>query len=405
MEPCGFVLVVGAEFMSDPKSKSSSQPEPPRPPEPLAPPIYLASVYRCHDPDEAAALLAGERAGYVYSRDGHPNGDQLAERCRQLHGAAQAAVCGSGMSALAAAVLARCATGDHIVASSRLYGRSLQLLNSESARLGIDCTTVDTCDLQATAATMGARTKLIVVETITNPTLRVSDLKALADLAHRAGALLLADNTLASPYVCRPLELGVDLVLESLTKIMNGHSDVLLGLLCGNEGPVWERMPTVLSAWGLSAAPFDCWLAARGMETFPLRAERAGQNALRVAEFLAGCPQVKLVEYPGLAGHPDHELARRQFGERFGSLVTFHLAGGSEGAKQFIRAAERIPFAPSLGELSTTLSHPESTSHRTVAADARAALGISGGTIRLSVGIEPWAEIVAGLEQGLAAVG
>lgn len=387
--------------MSDAKSKPVARPES-RPIEPLSPPIYLASVYRCHDPDEAAALLAGEREGYIYSRDGHPNADQLAARCRLLHGAEQAAICGSGMSAVAAAMLATCASGEHIVASSRLYGRSLQLLSSEAARFGLTCTTVDTCDLPATRAAMNARTKLVVVETITNPTLRVSDLAALAEIAHAAGALLIADNTLASPFVCRPLEHAVDLVLESLTKIMNGHSDVLLGLLCGNTGPAWERLPTVLSAWGLSAAPFDCWLAARGMETFALRAERAGQNALRAAEYLATqSPKIIGVEYPGLASHPDHALARRQFGDRFGSLVTFHLAGGSDSATRFIRAAEHIPFAPSLGELTTTLSHPESTSHRTISAEARRALGITGGTIRLSVGIEPIEQILQALAQGL----
>ncbi|MBX3413184.1 MAG: aminotransferase class I/II-fold pyridoxal phosphate-dependent enzyme [Pirellulales bacterium] len=390
--------------MTDSKSKPATRGES-RPIEPLAPPIYLASVYRCHDPDEAAALLAGEREGYIYRRDGHPNADQLAERCRLLHGAEQAAICGSGMSAMVAALLATCAQGDHVVASSRLYGRTLQLLSSEAARLGITCTTVDTCDLAATRSAVTSRTKLIVVETITNPTLRVSDLAALAEIAHSVEAQLLADNSLASPFVCRPLEQGVDLALESLTKIMNGHSDVLLGLLCGNEGPAWERLPTVLSAWGLNAAPFDCWLAARGMETFALRAERAGQNALQMAEYLAArTDKIAGVEYPGLASHVDHALARRQFGERFGSLVTFHLAGDSAAARQFIRAAEQIPFAPSLGELNTTLSHPESTSHRTLSAAARQSLGITGGTIRLSVGIEPIEAILAALDQGLAGV-
>jgi len=375
-----------------------------RSPEPLSPPIYLSSVYRCHDPEEAAELLAGQREGYVYSRDGHPNADHLAQKCRELHVADRAAVCASGMSALAAAVLAQCQAGDHIVASSRLYGRSLELLTTECARLGIDCTPVDTCDLAATKAALTSQTRLVVAETITNPTLRVSDLASLADLAHGAGALLLADNTLASPFVCRPLEHGADLTLESLTKIMNGHSDVLLGLLCGREGPLWERMPTVLSAWGLNAAPFDSWLAARGLETFPLRAERAGGNANLVAEFLAGCEPVRSVQYPGLETHVDHALARRQFGDRFGSLVTFDLGDDSDAARIFIRSVERIPFCPSLGELSTTLSHPASTSHRTLSAENRRALGITDGTIRLSVGIEPVEAILEALNQGLHAV-
>jgi cystathionine beta-lyase/cystathionine gamma-synthase len=244
---------------------------------------------------------------------------------------------------------------------------------------------------------------LLIVETITNPLLRVSDLAALADMAHANGARLLVDNTFAGPIVCRPMELGADLVMESLTKSINGHSDVNLGLLCG-RADCWERVPLVLSAWGLASGPFDCWLAARGLGTLALRAQRADANALAAAQHIRKQPQVESVHYPGLPEHADHALARRQFGGRFGSMVTFTLRGGTPAAEQFIRAAEQIPFCPSLGDLSTTLSHPESTSHRGMTAEARAALGIFGGTIRLSVGIESAEAIQAALSQGFAGV-
>jgi cystathionine beta-lyase/cystathionine gamma-synthase len=192
--------------------------------------------------------------------------------------------------------------------------------------------------------------------------------------------------------------------MESLTKSMNGHSDVNLGLLCGRAA-LWERLPLVLSAWGLASSPFDCWLASRGLGTFALRTERACQNALVVARHVSNEAKLQAIHYPGLEQHPDHALARQQFGPRFGSMLTFTLNGGTPAAERFIRAvAEPIPFSPSLGDLSTTLSHPESTSHRSLTPEARAALGISGGTIRLSVGIELPGSILAALATGFRAV-
>jgi cystathionine beta-lyase/cystathionine gamma-synthase len=383
-------------------------PRPPRLPEqataPHSPPIYLSSVYECRDPEQADALLAGREAGYVYARDGHPNADMLAEQCRRLHGAERAAITGSGMAALALVVLSQLESGDHVVVSNQLYGRTLTLLTRETARLGIASTVVDACDLTAVERALSEKTRLLVVETVSNPLLRVADLRALADLAHARGAALVADNTLAGPAVCRPHEFGADWVMESVTKTMNGHSDVVLGLLCGRE-VCWQRVRDTLSTWGLASAPFDCWLALRGLGTLALRIQRACDNALAVAQFLAKAKQVRAVYYPGLPEHPDHELARRQFGDRFGTIVTFTLAGGREAARLFMTASDRIPFCPSLGELGTTLSHPESTSHRGLTTQAREALGITGGTIRLSLGIESGSSILDAIGQGLETAG
>jgi cystathionine beta-lyase/cystathionine gamma-synthase len=267
--------------------------------------------------------------------------------------------------------------------------------------LGIAATRVDTCDVAAVRSAMTPRTRLVVVETISNPMLRVADLAALADAAHRGGAALLVDNTLAGPIICRPHALGADFVLESLTKSMNGHSDVVLGLLTGTAA-VWDRVPSVLSAWGLASSPFDCWLALRGLSTLSVRMERGCENALAAARWLEAQPQVEAVHYPGLESHTDNALACRQFGERFGSMVTISLRGGRAAADAFIAATE-IPFCPSLGELSTTLSHPQSTSHRGMSEAQRNALGITGGTIRLSIGIETQEHIQAALAAGLAA--
>jgi cystathionine beta-lyase/cystathionine gamma-synthase len=347
-------------------------------------------------------MLAGRVSGYVYQRDGHPNGDQLAEQCRLLHGAERAVITSSGMSALSAAVLAFLRAGDHVVVGKYLYGKSQTLLMAEGGRLGIESTLADTGDLAAVAAAIRPSTRLIVVETIANPRLQVADIAALAEVAHRHGAWLLVDNTFATPLLCRPLELGADLVLESITKMMNGHSDVILGMLAGRAAG-WERVPRALSAWGLASAPFECWLAARGLATMAVRMDRAFDNATRAARLLASRPEVRQVDYPGLENHPQHALARRQLAGRYGSIVTFHLPGGTPAATAFLRAARRIPFCPSLGEVATTISHPESTSHRALSAADRAALGIDGGTLRLSVGIESSDYIEESLLEGLAA--
>lgn len=370
---------------------------------PHTPPIYLASVYACDSPDQAEALLAGTETGYVYQRDGHPNATMLAEKLRELHGADCAAITATGMAALSVAMLSQLASGDHVILSKFLYGRTTQLLTTEGQRLGLTSTIVDTCDLDTVAAAFTRQTKMVVVETIANPLLQVADISRLAELAHRHGAKLLVDNTFATPCLCRPLELGADFVWESITKMLNGHSDVILGLLCGRQRD-WQRVPTVLSAWGFAAPPFESWLALRGLSTLALRMERACANALAAATFLSQQAAVAEVYYPGLATSPQHALAAQQLGGSYGSILSFRLRGGRAAANLFIKNAVDIPFCPSLGEVSTTLSHPESTSHRGLSPAARAELGIDGGTIRLSVGCESSEFVLRALDAGLKTV-
>jgi len=400
-------ILIYYETFSMPHNIDDICPRPDRPPpgvnRPLASPLAPSSVYRCETPEEASALLAGELPGFVYSRDGHPNGAQVAARCAELHSAEQSTVTGSGMAALALALLSQLDAGDHVIASRALYGRSMRLFTLEAARLGITSSVVDTSDAAAVEASFTDRTRLVVVETISNPLLRVADIATLAEAAHARGAKLLVDNTFASPAVCRPLALGADLVMESVTKIMNGHSDVMLGWL-GGRTELWSRVPDLQSTWGFFASPWDCWLGGRGLSTLHLRAERASQNALCVAQMLAQRSDLVDVSYPGLPSHPDHALARRQFGGLFGNMVTFTLPGGTAAARRLISAAsETIPFCPSLGELCTTLSHPESTSHRTLPADVRSEQGITGGMIRLSAGIESAETILKNLVAAIEA--
>ena len=371
--------------------------------QPLAPAIYPTSVWMCNEPAETDRMLGGQADGYVYQRDQHPNADALAEKVRQLHHAECATITSSGMAALSAAALSLLAPGDHVVLSNQLYGKTSLLFGQELGRMGMSCAAVDACDHDATRDAIVDGTKLLVVETIANPCLQVADIAALAEMAHQRGAKLLVDNTFATPVLCRPLDLGADLVMESISKMMNGHSDVMLGALCGCSAS-WERVPLVTSAWGLASSPFDAWLALRGLTTLHLRMDRACETSAAVASFLAERAGVEQVDYPGLADHPQHELATRQFAGRYGSMVTFRLAGGRAAADAFIAASDAIPFCPSLGEASTTLSHPETTSHRAMSPDAREVLGIGSGTIRLSVGLESADFVIESLQQSLSAI-
>lgn len=372
---------------------------------PHAPPIYLATVYACDSPAAARDTLGGETPGYVYQRDGHPNGDMLAHRCRDLHGATWCEITSSGMSAFSALLLATCVPGDHLLLSQDLYGRSLDLLDGEATRWGMTAERIDTSDLSKVRQAIVARPpKLLVVETISNPTLKIADLPQLAELCHAAGTLLLVDNTFASPYACQPLRQGADFVVESLTKIMNGHADGLLGMIAG-RGSEHAAVRRMLSIWGLTAGAFDCWLAARGLSTLHLRADRAAANAQKIAEFLATQAAIETVLYPGLPSHPQHELAQTMLPSSQGTIVTFTLAS-AEGqeettAARFIENVPEIPFCPSLGDLSTTLSHPASTSHRNLTPEQLARLGINGATIRLSVGVESAEQLVEVLARGL----
>ncbi|MBC8351908.1 MAG: aminotransferase class V-fold PLP-dependent enzyme [Planctomycetes bacterium] len=370
--------------------------------QPMAPAIYPTSVWMCNDTNQADDLLARKLDGYIYQRDGHPNADAFAEKVAALHVADCVAVTSSGMAALSLAALSQLVPGDHVVVGKQLYGRSLLLLTQELNRLGITSTLVDTCDLDATRAATTSATKLVVVETIGNPCLNVADIAALAEIAHGQDAKLLVDNTFATPVLCRPLELGADFVLESVSKMMNGHSDVMLGVLCGREQD-WDRVPMALAAWGLASSPFDAWLAVRGLATMHLRVERACETAQRVADALCGEGSVEHVDYPGLPNHFQHDLATKQFGGSYGAIVTFRLAGGRSAADAFIAAAKRIPFCPSLGEATTTLSHPESTSHRGLSSAEREVLGISGGTIRLSIGLESTDFVITAIQEALTA--
>lgn len=356
--------------------------------------IFPAAVYHCESPEHASQQLGDNPKGYAYQRDGHPNADIVAEKGRLLHASENAIVTSSGQSAMAAALLSQLKPGDHILLSSRLYGGTSVLVQDEGSLLGFESSLVDTCDLKATAAAFQPNTRMLIVETISNPTLRIADLEALASLAHENDALLLVDNTFASPVICQPLEWGADLVLESMTKFMNGHGDVMLGLLCGRN-ELWGRVPKVVSKWGLASSPFDCWLAERGLETLFVRMLAAAETAQIISEKLLAIKSgIERIDYPSLPSHTDSHLATRQFAKNrcgktlYGNMLTLHLDGGLTAAQCFMKKCHEIPYCPSLGETVTTLSHPASSSHRNLDSQGLKSLGMSEGTIRLSIGLE-----------------
>jgi len=370
---------------------------------PLVPPIVPSAVFVARDADQMNGVYEGREQGFTYAREASPNAELLAAKIAALERAECGVITSSGMSAASAIVLGLLKAGDHVVAGNQLYGRTLRLVNQELPRLGFATDLVDTSDVAAIEQGIRPTTRMVLVEAVSNPLLRVVDVAALGAVARSRGVLLVVDNTFPTPLALRPLSLGAHLVFHSVTKMLAGHSDVTLGAVCGSRELMTPIRDTIVT-WGLNASPFDCWLAERGMNTLELRLARASANASALADVLAGQPAVRRVFYPGRVDHPDHAVARQLFGEQFGNMVTFELHGGRDTVNHFMRALQSIPFAPTLGDVSTIISHPAVTSHRGLTAAAREALGIREGTIRVSVGIEEFQLLDDEFRAALAAV-
>lgn len=370
---------------------------------PIAPPIVPASVFRVADPDQMDAILDGKADGYFYARDGHPNRSMLEAKAAELEGTEAALVCGSGMGAEAALFLSLLSQGDHVLLSEGLYGRTVGLVERELGRFGIESSSFDPNDAATLARGWRSNTRLVFVETISNPLVRVADLDAIAAVVQESAtdAYLAVDNTFA-PLLCRPIDHGADFVVHSATKLIGGHADVTMGILGGPAAAI-ERAGQVASSFGLTGNAFDCWLALRGFATLAVRSERACRNALDLARFLSERPEVHEVHYPGLPAHADHERANRILAGGFGAVLTIDL-GDRRRASEFIRALRHVPFAPSLGDVTTTLSHPATTSHRSQTAEQWTRQGITPGLVRLSIGIEALDDLRDDLGQALAAI-
>jgi cystathionine beta-lyase/cystathionine gamma-synthase len=351
------------------------------------------------DPDQVDAIYDGKYSGFIYARDGHPNATQLAQKMALIESAEAGLVCSSGMGAIAAAFLSILGQGDHALVSEGVYGKTSSLVTRQLVRFGIGHDVFDPAHAESARVLMKPTTRLIFAETVSNPLLRVADLDSLAELARAARIPFVVDNTFA-PLLCRPIERGASLVVHSVTKMLGGHSDLILGVLVGSKELV-EQASVVATTLGQNGNPFESWLALRGLATLSLRVERASATAAELARRFEAHPQIARAIFPTLSSHPDSELAARVLGGSGGSMVTIDLRSRSR-AGTFIRSLASIPFAPSLGDVQTTLSHPATTSHRGQDDALLARQGITPGMIRISVGLEDpddlWAEFRAALD-------
>jgi len=371
--------------------------------QPLVTPLSPAVAYVSDTPDSLDAQYEGQLQGYTYAREGHPNADVVAARLDVMEGVTGGIVTGSGMGAVSCVLMGLLKTGDHVFGGTQLYGRSMRLMAEDLPRLGIATTLADPGDIEAVRAALRPETRAILVEVVSNPSLRVADIDGLAALCREQDILLVVDNTFTTPRGFQPFDHGADIVIHSITKLLAGHSDVMLGYVAARDRDLNERMRIFAVTCGLTPSPFDCWLAERGLLSFDLRFERAAATAATLADHLANLPGVKRVLYPTRTDHPDHTLARDLLDGQGGNMVSFELNGGRQAANAFTRAAEGLCFAPTLGDVGTTLSHPATSSHRELSAEDRAQLGLSEGFFRVSVGLEA-PEVLAGIfSQAVAA--
>ncbi len=355
---------------------------------PVVPGLMTSVVYASDDPDMLDAQYEGRADGYTYAREGHPNADLLARRIDAMEGMSGGVVMGSGMAAVTAAMMGILRAGDHVIGGDQLYGRSLRLMNTDLNRFGIETSLADATDAAAVEAAIRPNTKMILIEIVSNPTIRVADLEGIAALAKSRGILLMVDNTFTTPLSIKPVDYGADIVIHSVTKLMAGHSDVTLGYAVAKDPDLNKAIYDFAVTTGMTPSPFDCWLADRGLATFELRFAKTQENARALADHLAGLPGVKRVLYPTRDDHPDAARAKALLGDQGCNMVSFEVEGGRAQANALARAAEGIAFAPTLGDVGTTLSHPPSSSHRGLTPEARAAIGISEGFFRVSVGLE-----------------
>lgn len=358
---------------------------------PVVTPLYQTVNYAQTDLDPEA--LRYPRYGNV------PNADVVQRRVAAMEGAEAALVLGSGMGATACALLALLRPGDHLLASSWLYGGTLRLLTQEFTALGIDVTLVNPTDPRPWRKRLRKETRAIFVESPVNPTCRVVDLRPISYHTQGGGLALVVDSTFASPVNFRPLEHGADVVIHSATKYLNGHHDVLGGVVAGSAAYI-EEVRQKMMVWGQAPDPFACWLLERGLKTLDVRVRRQNENALRLAEWCSARSDIDRVHYPGLPDHPDHEIARATM-NGFGGMMAIELAGGVKAAERLARRLRVFTYAPSLGGVDSLVSEPRLTSHAHLSAEQRAAAGIPDGFVRLSVGIEDASDLIADLEQAL----
>jgi methionine-gamma-lyase len=364
-------------------------------------PIYQTSAFAFDSAETGARLFRGEEAGFIYTRIGNPTTEALQNTVAALEHGSSALATASGMAAISTLFLALLKSGDHVVCSHAVYGPTRVMLERELVRFGIRSTFVETSDTDQVRAALKPDTQLLFIETPANPTLTVTDLVACGELARSRGVLMAVDNTFASPYLQTPLDLGADIVIHSLTKFINGHSDVVAGMIVVRDPGLHKQLRPVLTTFGATIDPHQAWLVLRGVKTLGLRMAQAQASAQKVAEFLRGHPSVAWVSYPGLPDHPHHDLARRQM-RGFGAMVCFGPKGGYPAVQRILNRVRLCTLGVSLGGVETLIQHPATMTHASLSDEAKAAAGIGPDLIRLALGIEDAEDLIADLDQALA---
>jgi O-succinylhomoserine sulfhydrylase len=368
--------------------------------------LYLTSGFVQSDAETSAARFAGTEEGFTYSRTSNPTVTSFERRLAALEGTEAAIAASSGMGAILMMCMGLLKAGDHVVCSRSVFGSTLNLFGKEFAKFGVETTFVSQTDVAQWRAALRPTTKLLFAETPTNPLTEVCDIRALADLAHDAGALLAVDNCFCSPALQRPTELGADLVIHSGTKYLDGQGRVMAGAICGPSRLIVDVFGPVVRTAGMVLSPFNAWVVLKGMETLGIRMQAQSANALAVAQWLEGHPMVSRVHYPGLASHPQHDLAMRQQSGQGGAVVSFDVRGGDpatarKNAFHVIDSTRVVSIATNLGDTKTIITHPGTTSHGRLTEAQRQAAGIGQSLIRLAVGLDHLEDIKTDLLRGL----
>jgi methionine-gamma-lyase len=369
----------------------------------VVPPIYQTSTFKFESAQHGASLFAGERRGYIYTRMANPTVEAMENAIAGLEGGYKALGCGSGMAAIHTVFASLTSAGDHILCSAAVYGPTTTLLNTVMNKFGVESTFVDTSNIEAVKKAVRPNTKVLYIETPGNPTLAITDIHAMAEIAHNNNAVLVVDNTFMSPALQKPFEFGADVVLHSLTKFLNGHADVVGGIVIVKDDQAYKSFRKVLNQIGGVIDPFNSFLVHRGIKTLALRMKKHCENAVIVAEYLEKHSQIKSVSYPGLKSHPQFEIGQKQH-KGPGGMITFELEGGFEAGQVLMNSVKLCQLAVSLGGVESLIQHPASMTHYSMGKEARLAGGITEGLVRLSVGIENVNDIIADLEKGLEKV-
>ncbi len=366
-------------------------------------PIYQTSTFAFRNAAHGAALFAGEEDGFIYTRIGNPTIRALEDSVAELENGCGGIATSSGMGAVCTVYLALLESGTHIVSTASVYGPSRGLMEEAFSRFGVQSTYVDTSDVNQVEKALRANTEVVYLETPANPTMQVTDIEQVSALAHAHGCLVVVDNTFASPYLQRPLDLGADVVLHSVTKFISGHADVVGGIIVAKDADIYKRLRKTMINSGCNMDPHQAFLVLRGLKTLGVRIERAQQSAIQIARWLETQPEVQTVRYIGLKSHPQHELSKRQM-SGFGSMISFDLKGGMKAGRMLMDHVRLATLAVSLGGVETLVEHPASMTHASISPANRRAAGYGDGLVRYSVGIEDVEDLIADLRQALNAI-